>query len=402
MTTTRTDDPTNDELTARLRRESEALPTRPGAVGPVVARGRRRRQRRRAALGTGMGLALVLAVGAAGLLGRSADDREQVRTATTVPTASGPAIEPLIVAAPYVGSMDAEVPSNQSELDELVGPDQRRAWWRWSDDLVWEVGTGLVLADGRRVATATGATGRAREGEVALVELSPDDGLVTAVHPLDLAVADDDEWIGLQLVGGTGTVVDVVVERHREVELSPTEPTRLPDPEVSLLLVDLATDEVTPLLDGLASAGVRTGGGRVVSVRDEVSLTEPCLLDVRPADALDELRSVPIACASGADAGLPPMVRLLALDPTGTLAAVERTTLTSGAAEVSLLVVDLERATTTELATATAGPPWRGVAWSADGRLRLAMVSDDPGITPIDVPSPPEGPTVEVVPYREG
>lgn len=402
MTPTLTNDPAADDVAAHLRREAQHLPARPGPVATVAARGRRRRARRRVAMGAGAGLVVVLA--AAGLLAGTADRPETVRTATTVPVASGPAIAPLIVATPYEGSMVEEPVSNVSQLDELVGPDERRAWWRWGDDPVWEVGDGLVLADGRRVATATGAFGTAREGDVAVVELDPDDGLVTAVHPLEIPVGPD-QWISLGLAGAAGSEVDVVVERRTEVDLviepGQTEPTRLPDPEIFLVRIDLATDEVTPLLDGLLSGGVGTGGGRVVSVHDEVSTTEPCQLDVRTFDALDEVRTVPVACADAGNGGLPPMVRFLALDPTGRFVAVERTTLTTGAAELSLLVVDLDGGSTTELATVTSGPPWRGVTWGAEGRLRLAMPSDDPELPPIDVPSPPGGPTVEVVPYRD-
>lgn len=345
------------------------------------------------------GASLVVVLATAGLLAGSADEPQQVRTATTVAPASGPAVAPLIVPAPFTGSMLEEPPSSYGELDELIGPDQVRPWWRWGDDLVWEAGSGLVLADGRRVAAATGAPGTEQEGDEAVVELD-DAGLVTGVHPLEIQ-ADADESVDLRLVGGSGTAVDVLVQRRREIERSTTGPTPVPEPERSLLRLDLATDEVTPLLDAVGDGGVATAGGRVVSVRDAVSLTEPCLLDVRSFDALDTVRSVPIACVEAGYGGLPPMVRLLALDPTGRYAAVERTTLTSGTPELSLLVVDLDRTTTTEVATVDGATPWWGVTWGADGRLRISMVTDNPELPPIDIPSPSGGPTVEVVPFRE-
>ncbi|MEZ5181070.1 MAG: hypothetical protein R2702_04215 [Acidimicrobiales bacterium] len=392
MTTTTDPELDRDDLAAALRRERDALTVAPTDVGVVRSRGRRRRARRRTA-GAALAAAAALAgaVATASLVDRPAD---RVRTATVpTPAEVGPAVVPLFAPTPYDPATDpADPPIHVSQVDVLEPDGSRTPWSRWGPDPQWAVGHGIVLGDGRRVAPATGGYGTEVAGEQALVELGPD-GSITAVHPLDLGPAAADA--SLAIAGAEGDEVDVVVDATVLVPGAATGAT----PAVSLLTVDLATGAVTTRLDGLDGLSVRSAAGRIVAVHDDVSLTEPCRLDVRSRAAVDEVRTVPVACATGAP--LPPMVRLLALDPTGRYAAVERTTLTSGSPDLSLLVIDLDEETTTEVATATAGPPWTSVSWSSAGALRLAMPTDNPELPAIDVPSPAGGPEVRVIGYTD-
>lgn len=395
MSTTTDDDLDRDEVVIALRREGASQPVRPAPLAQVTARGRRRRDRRRAtAAAVSVAAAVVIGAVAIGALGDAPAD--EVRTAEAPATTNDPGTTPLLVPATtssYDGLDDGAVAPHSAEMDLLEASGERTPWWRWGPAPQWTVTDGIVLADGRRFASAQGLVGTERAGQLALVELD-EAGAVLRAIPLgaDGANLDEETSTSAPLVGASGSVVDVAVTTRELVGTSLVT-------EASLLGVDVDGGTVETIIDDAGDAALRTASGRIVSVRNEVSTTEPCLLDVRERATPDEVRSVTVACDGAGP--LPPMVRLLAVDPTGRYAAVERTTMTSGPSDLSLLVVELDEATTTEVVTAPGYTPWWAVTWGADGTLRLAMPTDNPELAPIDVPSPPRGPEVEVVRYRE-
>jgi hypothetical protein len=340
--------------------------------------------------------ALVGGIGIASLVDRPAD---RVRTADVpTPATTGPGLEPLIVESTASSPPGVEVPDGFSgPLDVVTSEGERQAWSRWGDDPQWAVDVGFVLADGRRVATAYGRTGGPNEGEVALVELD-DRGLVEAVHLLDITV-DDGWFISTRIIGADGTIVDVAVERESDLGDGPIEPGTRIEMTTEVIAVDLATDEVDQVIDGLDQYDVRTAGGRVVVSDRVVGAGVPCEITVRDRVDLERSRTVEVPCER--DPSYPAQIQMQALDPTGRWAAVVRTLLTTGMPDVTLLVVDLDAGTTTEVVTLPGTVPWRDMAWGDDGSLLLAMVADNLEVPAIDIPSPAGGPEIRVVRYTE-
>lgn len=397
-----------DDVVIALRREGAAQPVRPAPVEQVTAQARRRRARRRASVAV-VSTAAALLVGAVAIGALADGPRDRVRTAAEPTVPNGPGIHPLLVPGTASGfEREAEglpAPST-SELDLLDASGERAPWWRWGSEPQWSVGGGVVLADGRRFATAQDAPDGGQEGELVLVELDDLGGVQRAI-PLGVEVPPDpkgpqdpNDYVSAEIIGATGPRIDVLVSRETIPPFDPSAAAGRPIiTETSLVSVDVETGAVETVIDDLADSSHRTAGDRIVSVRAAVSKTEPCLLDVRGRVDLEEVRTVEVACdAPGSP--LPPMVRVVALDPTGRFAAVERTTLTTGLSELSLLVVDLDDETTTEVITASGAVPWTALTWDASGRLRLAMTTDNPDAPPADVPALPGGPEIEVVHYR--
>ncbi|MCB0969952.1 MAG: hypothetical protein KDA97_00315 [Acidimicrobiales bacterium] len=400
MSTTADDDLDRDDVVIALRREGEVQHVRPAPLEQVAARGRRRRARRRASV-TVVSVAAALLVGAVALAAIVDRPADQVRTAQDPATVSGPGIEPLLVASTATGQepeADGLPVIHVAEMDLLDASGERTPWSRWAPDQEWVFSDGIVLADGRRFASARGATDPEGTGELALVELD-ETGAVRRALPLGVEAPQDPNTSGsTRIVGATGSEVDVAVTWTTDPEIDPTAP-RTPQPIVivtSVVAVDVDTGAVATIVPEAVDTDHRTAGDRIVSVRARVSTTEACLLDVAARATPDDARSVAVACDMSGP--LPPMVRLLALDPTGRYAAVERTTLTDGAPELSLLVVDVEDETTSELITTTA-TVWTDLAFDAAGTLRLAMPAGNPELPPVDVASPPGGPEVELLRY---
>jgi hypothetical protein len=404
MNTTVDDDLDRDDVVNALRSEGAAQPVRPAPVEQVVAHGRRRRTRRRASVAA-LSTAAALLVGAVAVGALADGPPDRVRTAEAPIVVDGPGLNPLLVPGTTTGlEHDAEgLPViNASELDLLDTSGERAPWWRWGPNPEWIVGDGIVLADGRRFAEASGATISARAGEPVIVELDELGGVQRAI-PLGVEVPPDPpgpqnpaESVSAQIVGARGPVVDVIVQRRNEVVGDRPQPLIA---GTTLLSVDVDTGTVETILEDAADTSHRTAGDRIVSVRAAVSTTEPCLLDVRDRTAPDAVRTVAVAC-DAAESPLPPMVTLVALDPTGRYAVVDRSTLTTGLTELSLLVVDLDDQSTTEVVTVSGSMPWTDLAWDASGTLRLAMPTDAPDAPPTDVPALPGGPEIEVVHYQ--
>lgn len=399
MTTATDHDPDldRDEVVIALRREAGELTVQPSPIRRVADAGHRRRVRRRTAAGTvGVAAALAGALGIASLVDGPADRVRTVDAPEPVPT--GPSLEPLLVESNAPTPPGVAVPEGFSgPLDVLTADGERQAWSRWGDDPQWAVSDGIVLADGRRVAIAYGRTGGPNEGEVALVELDGR-GLVEAVHPLAIAALDGwSTW--LRIIGAEGTVVDLAVERERELGDGDIAPGTRIEMTTEVIAVDLATAEVDQVIDGLDQYDVRTAGGRVVVSDRVVGAGVPCEITVRDRIDLDRARIVTVPCER--DPSYPAQIQLQAIDPTGRWAAVVRTLLTTGMPDVTLLVVDLDDGTTTEVVTVPGAMPWRDMAWGDDGALLVAMVADSPEVPAIDIPSPAGVPEIRVVRYTE-
>jgi hypothetical protein len=403
MTTTTDHDPDldRDDVVIALRREGAAQVVRPAPVEQVAASGRRRRARRRATVAT-LSTAAAVVIGAVAFGALADGPPDQVRTTEAPVSANGPGIEPLLVPAASTGlepETEGDQVVNASEVDLLDASGARAPWWRWGPDPQWSVGEGIVLADGRRFAAASGIYATARAGEPVIVELD-DLGEVQRAIPLGVAVPLDppgpqepDTSVSAEIIGAAGQRIDLFVEWRNEASGSTPRPV---DAGTAMISVDVDTGTTETIVDDPPATSHRTAGDRIVSVRAAVSTTEPCLLDLRDRTAIDAVRTVAVAC-DAPDDPLPPSLRLVALDPTGRYAAVERATIDGLA---SLLVVDLEDETTTEVTAPSGARSWRDLAWDASGTLRLAMPIDDPDFTPTDIPSPAGGPEVEVVRYR--
>lgn len=401
MSTTVDDDLDRDDVVIALRLEGAAQPVRPAPVERVAAHGRRRRGRRRASVAV-LSTAAAVVVGAIAVGALADGPPDQVRTAEAPVDTSGPGIEPLLVPARSTGlgpETEGDPVINSSEVDLLDASGERAPWWRWGPDPQWSVGEGIVLADGRRFASASGVYATERAGEPVIVELD-DLGVVQRAIPLGVEVPLDppgpqgpDKSVSAEIIGAAGPRIDLFVEWRNEASGSTPRPVNA---GTAMISVDVDSGTVETIFDDPPATSHRTAGDRIVSVRAAVSTTEPCLLDVRGRTAIDAVRTVQVAC-DAPDDSLPPMVRLVALDPTGRYAAVERTTINGIA---SLLVVDLEDETTTEVATSSGPRSWRSLTWDASSTLRLAMPTDDPDFTPTDVPALPGGPEIEVVQYQ--
>jgi hypothetical protein len=406
MSTTTDDDLDRNDVVIALRREGASQLVRPAPVEQVVADGRRRRVRRRASVAA-LSTAAVVMVGSVAFGALADGPPDQVRTAEAPVDTSGPGIEPLLVPARSTG-LEPETESNpvinSNEVDQLDASGKRAPWWRWGPDPQWSVGEGIVLADGRRFAAASGLYSTERAGEPVIVELDDLGGVQRAI-PLDVEVPLDppgpqepDQSVSAEVIGAAGSRIDLYVEWRNEAS-EPTPP--MPQPLIAgtaMISLDVDTGTVETIFDDPPASSHRTAGDRIVSVRAAVSTTEPCLLDVRDRTAIDAVRTVVVPC-DAPDDQLPLMLRLVALDPTGRYAAVERTTINGTA---SLLVADLEEETTTEVTTSSGpGPrPWQYITWDASSTLHLAMPTNNPDFTPTDVPALPGGPAIEVIHYQ--
>jgi hypothetical protein len=384
------------ELAEALQRATDRLVVDVAPIADIERRGLRHHRRRRAMAAVGAAATVLVAAGIAVPLASHRLSQRSVRSgAATDEVVDGSSPQPLLVLGGPTGQEREEQGlaafDGLSQLDS-IGPDGRHMWWHRDETSHWGLGTGVVLADGRKFGLAIGEMGSSLDGQYAIAEIS-DAGATIATHPLDLPATPANLGADVGIVGASGSRVFVQHTVHDEPLRNHTPPGSFD----VLLQRDLYAYDVD---SHRLTAVERPRDGQVLLADDTVVNDAPgCKIEVRRQLGAGPVERIDGGCPPGRTSVLQP----LALSPDGELLAVDIMTLTDGVPDETLAIVDLRDGSQRYRSTTKSPIPWQVIAWTAPRTLSLAISTDGPSDSPTghpeDLAPAGDGVTVAQVPY---